>query len=240
MNIGIIPARLNSTRFPNKILENIDGLPMVVRVGKQVQQSNLLDKVIIAVDDSEVYDIVQQHNIEVQMTSTKHQSGTDRVAEVAKQFDNEDVIINIQGDEPLIEPALIDKFVELVDDMSTIGSTHLSMNDLSDRNVVKLCVDEDMYATDFTRELFNGNTIDKLGGLYKHIGVYGFRQKILMKYTSLEPTKREQLNKLEQIRALDNNIKIKVLITDYNSISVDTPSDLELVKKTLDILNYSS
>lgn len=226
MNIGIIPARLNSTRFPNKILENIDGLPMVVRVGKQVQQSNLLDKVIIAVDDSEVYDIVQQHNIEVQMTSTKHQSGTDRVAEVAKQFDNEDVIINIQGDEPLIEPALIDKFVELVDDMATIGSTHLSMNDLSDRNVVKLCVDEDMYATDFTRELFNGNTIDKLGGLYKHIGVYGFRQKILMKYTSLEPTKREQLNKLEQIRALDNNIKIKVLITDYNSISVDIPSDL--------------
>ena len=239
MNIGIIPSRLNSIRFPNKILENIDGLPMVVRVGKQVQQSNL-DKVIIAVDDSEVYDIVQRHNIEVQMTSIKHQSGTDRVAEVAKQFDNEDVIINIQGDEPLIEPALIDKFVELVDDMSTIGSTHLSMNDLSDRNVVKLCVDEDMYATDFTRELFNGNTIDKLGGLYKHIGVYGFRQKILMKYTSLEPTKREQLNKLEQIRALDNNIKIKVLITDYNSISVDTPSDLELVKKTLDILNYSS
>ncbi len=235
MNIGIIPARLNSTRFPNKILENIDGLPMVVRVGKQVQQSNLLDKVIIAVDDSEVYDIVQQHNIEVQMTSTKHQSGTDRVAEVAKQFDNEDVIINIQGDEPLIEPALIDKFVELVDDMSTIGSTHLSMNDLSDRNVVKLCVDEDMYATDFTRELFNGNTIDKLGGLYKHIGVYGFRQKILMKYTSLEPTKREQLNKLEQIRALDNNIKIKVLITDYNSISVDIPSDLELVKKTANV-----
>ncbi len=233
MNIGIIPARLDSIRFPNKILKNIDGLPMVVRVGKQVQQSNL-DKVIIAVDDSEVYDIVQQHNIEVQMTSTKHQSGTDRVAEVAKQFDNEDVIINIQGDEPLIEPALIDKFVELVDDMSTIGSTHLSMNDLSDRNVVKLCVDEDMYATDFTRELFNGNTIDKLGGLYKHIGVYGFRQKILMKYTSLEPTKREQLNKLEQIRALDNNIKIKVLITDYNSISVDTPSDLELVKKTLE------
>jgi 3-deoxy-manno-octulosonate cytidylyltransferase (CMP-KDO synthetase) len=160
------------------------------------------------------------------MTSIKHQSGTDRVAEVAKQFDNEDVIINIQGDEPLIEPALIDKFVELVDDMATIGSTHLSMNDLSDRNVVKLCVDEDMYATDFTRELFNGNTIDKLGGLYKHIGVYGFRQKILMKYTSLEPTKREQLNKLEQIRALDNNIKIKVLITDYNSISVDIPSDL--------------
>jgi len=240
MNIGIIPARLDSIRFPNKILKNIDGLPMVVRVGKQVQQSNLLDKVIIAVDDSEVYDIVQQHNIEVQMTSTKHQSGTDRVAEVAKQFDNEDVIINIQGDEPLIEPALIDKFVELVDDMSTIGSTHLSMNDLSDRNVVKLCVDEDMYVTDFTRELFSGNTIDKLGGLYKHIGVYGFRQKILMKYTSLEPTKREQLNKLEQIRALDNNIKIKVLITDYDSISVDTPSDLELVKKTLDILNYSS
>jgi 3-deoxy-manno-octulosonate cytidylyltransferase (CMP-KDO synthetase) len=240
MNIGIIPARLNSIRFPNKILENIDGLPMVVRVGKQVQQSNLLDKVIIAVDDSEVYDIVQQHNIEVQMTSTKHQSGTDRVAEVAKQFDNEDVIINIQGDEPLIEPALIDKFVELVDDMSTIGSTHLSMNDLSDRNVVKLCVDEDMYVTDFTRELFSGNTIDKLGGLYKHIGVYGFRQKILMKYTSLEPTKREQLNKLEQIRALDNNIKIKVLITDYDSISVDTPGGLELVKKTLDILNYSS
>ena len=225
MNIGIIPSRLNSIRFPNKILENIDGLPMVVRVGKQVQQSNL-DKVIVAVDDSEVYDIVQRHNIEVQMTSIKHQSGTDRVAEVAKQFDNEDVIINIQGDEPLIEPALIDKFVELVDDMSTIGSTHLSMNDLSDRNVVKLCVDEDMYATDFTRELFNGNTIDKLGGLYKHIGVYGFRQKILMKYTSLEPTKREQLNKLEQIRALDNNIKIKVLITDYNSISVDIPSDL--------------
>jgi 3-deoxy-manno-octulosonate cytidylyltransferase (CMP-KDO synthetase) len=240
MNIGIIPARLDSIRFPNKILKNIDGLPMVVRVGKQVQQSNLLDKVIIAVDDSEVYDIVQQHNIEVQMTSTKHQSGTDRVAEVAKQFDNEDVIINIQGDEPLIEPALIDKFVELVDDMSTIGSTHLSMNDLSDRNVVKLCVDKDMYVTDFTRELFSGNTIDKLGGLYKHIGVYGFRQKILMKYTSLEPTKREQLNKLEQIRALDNNIKIKVLITDYDSISVDTPSDLELVKKTLDILNYSS
>ena len=86
MNIGIIPARLNSTRFPNKILENIDGLPMVVRVGKQVQQSNL-DKVIVAVDDSEVYDIVQRHNIEVQMTSIKHQSGTDRVAEVAKQFD---------------------------------------------------------------------------------------------------------------------------------------------------------
>jgi len=239
MKIGIIPARLNSTRFPNKILEDIDGLPMVVRVAKQVEQSTMLDRVIVAVDDSSTYNIVKNYNIEAQMTLVDHQSGTDRVAEVSKQFDDDDIIINIQGDEPLINPGMVDKFISVFDDsevqMATIGSTHLSMNDLQDRNVVKVCVDENMYADNFTRILWSGNTINKLGGLYKHIGIYGFRQKTLKEYALLEPTQREIVKRLEQMRALDNNIKIKVLITDYDSISVDIKDDLEKVKKSLKV-----
>jgi 3-deoxy-manno-octulosonate cytidylyltransferase (CMP-KDO synthetase) len=237
MNIGIIPARLNSTRLSNKILKDINSLPMIVRVAKQVEQSTMLDEVIVAVDDAEVYNIVNSYGINTIMTSTNHKTGTDRIAEIAEKFNSNDIIINIQGDEPLISSQLIDDFILLFDDrnikMATIASTHLSVNELNDKNVVKVCIDKNMYAETFSRDVLSDEMISKLGGLYKHLGIYGFEQSTLLKYTSLPQSDTERLLSLEQVRALENNIKIKVLITDYSAVSVDTKNDLKRVRQII-------
>ncbi len=237
MNIAIIPARLNSTRFPKKILANIKGKPMIAHVAERALESKKLDKVIIAIDSKETKDALEAFDFDVVMTSTKHKSGTDRIAEVAKKFNNDDIIINIQGDEPLLKPKLIDDLIKAFDEnevqMATLASTRLSMEDFQDKNIVKLCVDDNMYARGFFRNLFFDTTINEVGCLYKHIGVYAFRQKCLQKYTSLTPTKNEKHFKLEQLRALENDIKIKVIATNYTKPSVDTLEDLSKIAKIL-------
>jgi len=227
--VVIIPARLGSVRFPKKILKDINGVPMVIHTANQIAKCKTIDRIIIAIDDNESYEKLKEYPYELIMTSKKHKSGTDRIAEVVKNDSTIDTIINVQADEPFIDPILIDKFVRMFChfnmyevDMMTIVSTCLYSDELQDDNVVKAYVNEDMNASTFTRQLID----NRLGGVYKHIGIYGFTRNCLLKFVSLDQSKSEIELSLEQMRALDNNINIKVLITNNNFISINTADDL--------------
>lgn len=232
MNVGIIPARLHSTRFPKKILSDINGKPMVIHTAMQAQKSKKLDRIIIAIDDDETFEKISGFNFEVIMTSKNHKSGTDRVAEVVKNIENVDVVVNIQADEPFIDPILIDLLVESFKDknihMSTLVSTKLSLGDLEDSSIVKAFISKDMFATDFVR-----HCRDRIGGVYKHLGIYAFTKNALLDFVSYEQTPEEKKRSLEQIRALDNNIPIKSIITDKDVISINTVNDYILAKGAL-------
>ena len=224
--VVIIPARLNSTRFPKKILKDIDGIPMVICTANQIAKCKTVDRIIIAIDDNETYEKLKKYDYELIMTSKKHKSGTDRIAEIVKKDSTIDIIINVQADEPFINPKLIDKFIKTFcknnNEMMTIVSTSLSINELKNINIVKAFINENMDAFTFTRQLTN----DQIGGIYKHIGIYGFTKDCLLKFVSLKQSPSEIESNLEQMRALDNNINIKVLTTDDNFISINVIDDL--------------
>ena len=225
-NIGVIPARLHSTRFPKKILTDINGKPMVIRTAEQVSKSKNLNRIIVAIDSDETYQALKGFNYELIMTSDKHISGTDRIAEVIKHINNVNVVINIQADEPFIDPILIDKLVEVHSDptieMSTLVSTQISEEDYNNESIVKAFLDEDNFATDFKRKSI---------AQYKHLGIYGFTKKSLLDFVSFQQTANEKNRSLEQMRALDNRIKIKAVLTNEDSLSINTPDDLLHVHK---------
>tara|TARA_R110000824_G_scaffold401682_1_gene613577 strand:- start:2748 stop:3464 length:717 start_codon:yes stop_codon:yes gene_type:complete len=224
--IGVIPARLHSTRFPKKILADINGKPMAIRTAEQVSKVKSLDRIIIAIDSDETYEVLKNFGYEIMMTSQEHQSGTDRVAEVIKYIKSADIVINIQADEPFIDPELIDKLIEVHSDptieMSTLVSTQLSTEDYNNESVVKAFLDESNFATDFKRRSV---------ARYKHLGIYGFTKKSLLDFISLEQTVNEKTRNLEQMRALDNGIKIKAVLTDKDSLSINTLDDLLHISK---------
>jgi len=221
--IGVIPARLNSTRFPNKILYPLKGKPVIEHVFNRAKQSSLLDDVIVAVDSKKTLESINCSN--VVMTSVKHQSGTDRVAEVANKFDC-NLVVNIQGDEPGIEPHLIDNLISLFDDpeveMASVASTDLNDEDLMNENVVKVNLNEENYALSFIRKNLKDDH-----QYYRHVGIYAYRKRTLDLFTSLKQSSSEKKYSLEQLRALDNNIAIKLLICDFNHRSIDTKEDLK-------------
>lgn len=223
MILGVIPARLNSTRFPNKILYPLNGKPVIEHVFDRSKKSSLLEDVIVAVDSEKTLKNINCSN--AIMTSGLHQSGTDRVAEVANKFDCS-IIVNIQGDEPGIEPHLIDSLISLFDDpnvkMASVASTDLKDEDLANRNVVKVNLNEDNYALSFVRENLKANQ-----QYFRHVGIYAYRKKTLDLFTSLEQSSNEKKYSLEQLRALDNNIAIKLLICDFKHRSIDTKEDLK-------------
>ena len=223
MILGVIPARLNSTRFPNKIIFPLNGKPIIEHVYEKVIQSKLLSKVVVAIDSETTKESINCLNIV--MTSDKHQSGTDRVAEVSENYDC-DIVINIQGDEPGIDPDLIDKLITLFDDpkveMASVASTDLHQHDFTNDNVVKVNLDNENNAISFVR-----NNIDPEQIYYRHIGIYAYRKKTLNFFTSLDQSENEKKHSLEQLRALDNNIAIKLLISDFNHRSIDTKEDLK-------------
>ena len=229
MNIGIIPARLNSSRFPKKILTPIFGKPMIAHVAERASKAKKLDKVILAVDSNETKMALSDFNFEIMMTKKDHLSGTDRITEVARNFKQAKVIINIQGDEPLIDPENIDSLVDVFKNdevlMATIITKKLSSKDLIDSNVVKVLVDENQNAINFKREVFDM----EIGGLYRHIGIYGFRKKTLFHFSSLSPSELELRYNLEQLRALENGIMIKTILTEKSYQSVDTKEDLKKI-----------
>ncbi|MFL2983604.1 MAG: 3-deoxy-manno-octulosonate cytidylyltransferase [Candidatus Neomarinimicrobiota bacterium] len=233
MNIGIIPARLDSTRLSRKILSDLNGKPMVAHVMERALQAKKLERVIMAIDSEETRTALKKFDFEMVMTSPDHISGTDRIAEVAKNIPKAEIIINIQGDEPLIEPDIIDDLVTLFEDndvnMSTIVSSKLTVSDLLNPNVVKSIVDGHQNAIEFKRNIFDL----EIGGVYRHIGLYGFRRETLFHFTNLSPSKREIDSKLEQLRALDNGISIRAAVTAYESFSVDTKSDLDKVSRIM-------
>ena len=223
MILGVIPARLNSTRFPNKIIFPLNGKPIIEHVYEKAIQSKLLSKVVVAIDSETTKESINCLNIV--MTSEKHQSGTDRVAEVSENY-NCDIVINIQGDEPGIDPDLIDKLITLFDDpkveMASVASTDLHQHDFTNDNVVKVNLDNENNAISFVR-----NNMEPEQIYYRHIGIYAYRKKTLNFFTSLDQSENEKKHSLEQLRALDNNIAIKLLISDFNHRSIDTKEDLK-------------
>ena len=235
MNIGVVPARLNSVRLPRKILADLNGKPLIVHVMERALEAKSLDKVILAVDSEETIKTLEQYNFDMVLTSSDHVSGTDRIAEVIDEIPDAEIIINIQGDEPLIEADVIDSLVDSFNDstvnIATIVSTKLTVSDLLNPNVVKAIVNEHQDAIEFKRNIFDL----EIGGVYRHVGIYGFRRESLIAFTRLDPSVREIESRLEQLRALDNGMPIRATVTNYDSHSVDTQADLDKVARIMDM-----
>lgn len=224
--IGIIPSRFDSTRFLGKPLANIGGKTMIRRVYEQASRSELLDDVIVATDDDRILNHVKAFGGKVMMTSKAHQSGTDRCAEVVSKIDDVDVVINIQGDEPFIEPEQIDQLAACFENpetqIATLKKKVESELDLQNDTVVKVETDDAGRGLNFSRKPFS-----QLEDAYKHIGIYAYRVETLKIISKLPQSERELAEKLEQLRWLDNGFEIQVTETEHESNSVDTPEDLE-------------
>ncbi len=238
----IIPARLASTRLPEKALADIFGKSLVMSVYHQAKKSVLASEVFIATDHEKIYNHVVSEGGKAIMTSTKHQSGTDRIAEVASHFDS-DIIINLQGDEPLINPGQIDDLIKNMLHPEVLIGTQcqkiLDIDMLFDYNVVKVVRDLRQRALYFSRQAIPA--IREAGyknwlGLtdyYRHIGMYGFKRNVLLDITKLPVTTYEMAESLEQLRWLQHGYTVHCFETTYTSVGVDTAEDLEKVKELL-------
>lgn len=242
---GVIPARYASTRFPGKPLMLIKGKTMIERVYRQAQKSEFIDRVIVATDDKKIFECVKSFGGEVKMTSVNHQSGTDRIYEVAKNI-QADIVVNIQGDEPFIDPLNIDKAIKpfLKDkllNVSTLAIRIKDFTDLQDHNKVKVVIDMNNNAMYFSRNFIpydmKNNPEQKFdlnkNAYYKHIGLYVYRKKYLEEFVKLKKSSLEKAENLEQLRILESGEKIKVVITKKESPAVDTPADLNNIKALL-------
>jgi 3-deoxy-manno-octulosonate cytidylyltransferase (CMP-KDO synthetase) len=245
---AIIPARFASVRFAGKVLADILGKPMVQHVYERTAKATMVSEVIVATDDERVAAAVRTFGGRVEMTDKGHETGTDRLAEVAARLDS-DIIVNVQGDEPLIEPAMIDEAIKpLVEDssvlMGTLKSRIKTLHDFLSQNVVKVVTDRAGFALYFSRSPLP-NFRDKWNDLkdekfvsgkilcYKHVGLYVYRRDFLLQYARMSPTFLELAEKLEQLRVLENGYRIKVVETEFETIGVDTPGDLEKVVERL-------
>lgn len=233
----VIPARYSSTRLPGKPLAMIAGKPMIQHVYERARLATRPETVLVATDHELVYRAVQDFGGDVIMTSPDHLTGTDRLAEVAGQYPDADIIINVQGDEPLIAPEIIDLLAGAFDGqpelkMATL-MTEMDKEEYNLASAVKVVTSLDGYALYFSRSLLPYPRNNKLPGgslpVYKHIGIYAYRRDFLLAYAALPPTPLELTESLEQLRALEHGYKIKVLKTDFRSIGVDTPEELEKV-----------
>ena len=228
-SIGVIPARFASKRLPGKPLLLIDNKPMIQHVWERASQCSNLDELIVATDDGRIYDKVTEFGGKAVLTSSELKSGSDRAAEAVKEM-TADVVINIQGDEPFIEPALIDNLVEMFADGDTVMVTAVRLSDenddLQDPNIVKVTRDENWNALSFSREMIASGADSSVPEQLIHIGIYGYSSDFLMKFRELEQTPLELTERLEQMRAIEHGFKIKLLQTTYHSFSVDTEEDL--------------
>ena len=228
--LGIIPSRFASTRLPGKPLINIAGKSMIQRVYEQCKKSLLLNQLVVATDDERIYQHVNEFGGNVIMTSTAHESGTDRCNEIILNSNIAyDIIVNIQGDEPFINPKQIDQTItNLINSKADIATLAKKIDDLKlvfDTNTPKVIFNKKTkIAKDFVRKIHN---INKNKKYYKHVGIYAFRAKVLNEISKLSQTKREINEKLEQLRWLENNYQIAVAITDHESLSIDTQEDLK-------------
>lgn len=229
--VGIVPARFKSTRLPGKVLLPIDGMPMVVKTVFSARKCDLLDRVVVGTDDTSVYECVKKHQIEVHMTSNKHESGTDRVHEVAEilGLEDEDIVINIQADEPFVSHDVIKSLVKCLSsnssEMGTVAVSEISQQEADDENVVKAYCNKNQKAIDFTRKLKTGKNC------YKHVGLYGYKVKTLRKFVNLDRSQSEVERSLEQMRALDNGICIDLVFTNKSFLSIDTKQDYDKAVK---------
>lgn len=238
--LGIIPSRYASTRFPGKPLIKIDGKTMVQRVYEQAKKATSLTDVFVATDDERIFKHIKSFGGNVVMTSSSHKSGTDRCAEVLEKISEDfDVIINIQGDEPFINPEQINQLCACFNDEKTDIATLIKKIDTEEElfnpNRPKVTIDENSFAKMFSRktipELPLVKKEDWLNNhvFYKHIGIYGYRANVLSKITKLAPSPLEVEERLEQLRWLENDYKIKVTTTSFEAVAIDTPEDLEKI-----------
>ena len=235
--IGIIPSRYSSTRFPGKPLIDIEGKTMIQRVYEQSKECSLLTDLVVATDDERIYNHVKAFGGNVIMTSSTHTSGTERCFEIAEKLntDCDDIIINIQGDEPFINPIQIELLISCFNDASTDIATLykkiISVADINNPNVVKVVKSFNSDAIYFSRSpipFVRGSAIkDWISetNFYKHIGIYGYRQSILERIVNLSTGELEKAESLEQLRWLESGFKIKVKETDFESMAIDTPED---------------
>ncbi len=237
--VAVIPARYASTRFPGKPLTKIGGVTMIERVYRQTSLAKSLSGVLVATDDQRIFDAVKAFGGEVIMTRDDHPSGTDRLAEVAQSRTDIDAVVNVQGDEPLIDPHTIDSAVKpLVADaaveMSTIAAPIVDPAEINSPDVVKVVLDVHGFALYFSRAPipFYRDAADVRTHL-AHVGLYVYRRDTLLRLAALSPTPLEQAEKLEQLRALENGIRIKVVTGKYRSIAVDKPADVAAVERAL-------
>jgi 3-deoxy-manno-octulosonate cytidylyltransferase (CMP-KDO synthetase) len=237
--VAIIPARYASTRLPGKALADLDGRPMIEHVYRRVSAAPIVSQVIVATDDLRIATRVHDFGGKVRLTKATHETGTDRLAEVAASLDC-DVVVNVQGDEPLVDPRAIEELVAPFAADRSISMTTLyrrihDQAELSNPNVTKVVIDRGGFAMYFSRSPIP-HLRDARGGwppLYRHIGLYAYRRSTLLVLASLEPTPLERAESLEQLRALEHGIRIKAVETQYESFGVDTPEDLEQVRRLL-------
>ena len=260
--IVIIPARYASTRFPGKPLALLKGIPVIQHVYQRAVHSRLADDVVVATDNETIFESVLSFGGKAVMTRDDHASGTDRIAEVAGPM-NYDIIVNVQGDEPLIEPEMIDDVISVLDDpRASIGTLAIRIKDLREifsPNVVKVVFDRNGFAFYFSRapvpyhrEQFSAK-VQKCGSaeardvltfelpdfsasellMFKHIGIYSYRKDVLTELSKLPQSPLEIIEKLEQLRALEHGFTIKVKETVHDTLGVDTPEDLERIEKCL-------
>ena len=234
--VGIIPARWASTRFPGKPLHLIAGKPLLQHVWERCSQAKALDSVIVATDDMRIAKAAFSWGAEVALTSPHHRSGTDRVAEVAKKAKQFGYILNIQGDESLIEPRLIDRLVNTLRSkpsvqMVTAGHPFSNPRDALSPHQVKVAVDTRGRALYFSRSQIPYPRTNGAIKSLRHQGIYGFRRDVLLKFVRWKPTPLEKIEALEQLRALENGVTVHVLVTRHGTPGVDTPEDA----KSLDV-----
>ncbi len=239
--IGIIPSRYGSTRLPAKSLADIHGKPMVQHVYERALESRLLTQVIVATDDARIESAVAGFGGRSVMTPVEIQSGSDRIAYAARSIDA-DIVVNIQGDEPLIDPAMIDRTIELLiddarADVGTAVKIIASADEVANPNVVKAVLDANMFALYFSRspiphvrDAASAAAWPALARFYKHLGLYVYRAEFLQQFSRFAQTPLERAEKLEQLRILEHGYRIKCALTDTDSIAVDTMEDLEKVR----------
>lgn len=242
MVLAVIPARYGSVRFPGKPLALLHGKPMIQHVYEQVAKAKRVQEVVVATDDGRIVDAITRCGGTAVLTSASARSGSERVAEVARTRDAS-VVINVQGDEPLVHPDMVDQLAEFLGQHAAVpmASLMIPLHDEADAaspNVVKVVVDRDGFALYFSRAPIPGQRAD--GGarpagarFYKHLGLYGYQRHFLLQFPYLEPTRLEQQEGLEQLRALEHGHRIKLLETVHDSIGVDTPEDLKRVEVLL-------
>ena len=238
--LGVIPARFHSTRLAGKPLADIWGKPMIQHVWERARQARLLKDLIIACDDDRIVDAARKFNAKVVLTDRNHPSGTDRICEVVNKMDVR-IVINVQGDEPLIHPSMIDSVAKaLLDDpkvtMATLRKKITDPGEIDDPHVVKVVVDNDDFALYFSRAAIpyhSSHSEVKSCDYYKHIGLYGYTKDFLFTFKNLPASDLEKTERLEQLRVLQGGFRIKAIETPYDTVSVDTPQDLERVKRFL-------
>lgn len=253
--VAIIPARLASTRLPDKLLLPLAGKPLILRTVAQARKAGNVSRVIVATDSETILDVVRRAGSEAVLTSPNHQSGSDRIAEIAADLPADSIIVNVQGDEPLISPRTIERAVEAIleNDLIQMATTCERIHDAKDvlsSDVVKVLTDENDFALYFSRSPipFPREAVGKHGTLEKalradqnliplyrkHTGLYVYRREFLLRYTQTAQSNLEKTEMLEQLRALENGVKIKVVEVAESSIGVDTAEDYERIRRILE------